>query len=483
VTGRRRGTATSAFGVGRRENHDATDFYARFAPPAIVNDEAVNPAPKHLLDRIYQGDARSMDLVPDNSVALVVTSPPYFAGKEYEAALGQGHIPSSYLEYLQMLEDVFAECARTLEPGGRIAVNVANLGRRPYRSLAADVTTILQDRLGLLLRGEIVWQKARGATGSTAWGSFQSASNPVLRDVSERVIIAGKHRFDRAVPRPERAARGLPSVTTMNKDEFMEATLDVWEMAPESAARVNHPAPFPVELPLRLIHLYTFQGDLVLDPFMGSGTTAVAAIQADRHFVGYDTDRRYVLRARRRAATERARRRTQVTAPPFTASLAVTPAPPPDEGFQQRAVREGRAAKEIAELVLTHCGFRDIRRNVKLGSGVEVNLVASDATGEPWYFDISGAFTSTRPGLRRSDTVWKALGKVAVLRERNIAPNRIILLSTDLPAPRSAGDKALRSLEGTSYRAVFDMLAPEAHEQLAEFARGDRARRPGRPRP
>lgn len=467
--------------MGRRENHDAADFYARFSPPTIVKDEVVNRPPEHQLDCIHEGDARFMDEVPSGSVALVVTSPPYFAGKEYEAALGQGHIPKSYLDYLQMLKDVFAECVEKLESGGRIAVNVANLGRRPYRSLAADVTNILQD-LGLLIRGEVVWQKGRGATGSCAWGSFQNASNPVLRDITERVVIASKHRFDRAISRAERVERGLPSVATMNKDEFMEATLDVWEIGPESATRVNHPAPFPVELPLRLIHLYTFQDDVVLDPFMGSGTTAVAAVQSGRRFVGYDTDPDYVKAARRRVARARTELAARTAPPPFTASLAVKPTAPDGEDFQQRAVREGKAAKEIAELLLTNCGFTDIKKNVKLGSGVEVNLVATDKDGERWYFDVSGAFTSTRPGLRRTDTVWKALGKIAVLRQRpEVSPNRIVLLSTDLPPRGSAGHHALEALKGEAYRGAFAMLSTEAQHELAAFAKGEgkqgRARR------
>ena len=297
---RRRPTSTSNFGAGRRESHDATAFYERFTSPTISTDDVVNPC--RAAGRIIAGDSRDMADVDASSVALVVTSPPYFAGKEYEEALGEGHVPASYLEYLAMLRDVFAECVRVLEPGGRIAVNVANLGRRPYRSLAGDVTMILQDELGLLLRGEVVWVKADGASGSTAWGSFQSAANPVLRDLTERIVIASKGRFDRAPTRAKRDARGLPFENTIDKQEFMDGTLDVWRVQPESARRVGHPAPFPVEIPRRCIELFTFRDDVVLDPFMGSGSTAVAAVRADRRYVGYDTDPAYVALAEKRVA-------------------------------------------------------------------------------------------------------------------------------------------------------------------------------------
>lgn len=300
MSGKRVPTATSNFGAGRRESHDASAFYARFSAPTVSDDDTINPCP--VADSIITGDARDMAAVPDSSVALVVTSPPYFAGKQYEEELGEGHVPASYVEYLEMLRDVFAESARVLEPGGRIAVNVANLGRRPYRSLAADITTILQDDLGLLLRGEVVWMKGEGASGSCAWGSFQSAANPVLRDLTERVVLASKGRFDRAVPRAARERRGLPFENTISRQEFMDATLDVWRMAPESAKRIGHPAPYPVDLPGRLIRLYTYRGDVVLDPFMGSGTTAVAAVRNDRHYVGFEMDPAYVELAETRIA-------------------------------------------------------------------------------------------------------------------------------------------------------------------------------------
>src|SRR5918996_4518938 len=291
-------TRTRSFGAGNREGHDATAFYDRFTPPDLSDDETVEPCGAG--DRLVCGDSRDMAAVDDNSIALVVTSPPYFAGKEYEEALGDGHVPGSYLEYLAMLRDVFAECRRVLEPGGRIAVNVANLGRKPYRSLACDVVRILQDDLALLLRGEIIWQKARGATGSIAVGSYLSAANPVLRDVTERVVVASKGRFDRARSVKQRQAQGLPAVSSLMTEEFMALTLDVWEIRPEHARRVGHPAPFPVELPGRLIQLYTYKGDVVLDPFLGSGSTAVAAVRTDRRYVGYDTDPAYVALAQAR---------------------------------------------------------------------------------------------------------------------------------------------------------------------------------------
>ena len=259
-------------------------------------------------DVIFEGDAREItdEQVADRSVALLVTSPPYFAGKEYEIDPAAGHVPSSYVDYLEMLRDVFSVCLRKLEPGGRMAINVANLGRKPYRSLSADVISILQDDLGMLMRGEIIWQKARGAGGSCAWGSFRSPQNPVLRDVTERVIVASKGRFDRALNRARRQAEGLPHQPTIPTEEFLEATIDIWEIASESARKVGHPAPFPVALPRRLIELYTYKGDLVLDPFMGSGSTAVAAARSGRHYVGIETEPEYVELARTRLAGERA---------------------------------------------------------------------------------------------------------------------------------------------------------------------------------
>ena len=476
-TDSRRPTETSVFGVGRRESHDASRFYARFPAPVISDDEKVNSAPT-LSDPCICGDSRNMNQLPDKSVALVVTSPPYFAGKEYEENLGQDGVPASYLDYLDLLRDVFTECVRVLEPGGRIAVNVANLGRKPYRSLSADVIRILQDDLRLLLRGEVVWVKARGAVGSVAWGSYKSAANPVLRDITERVIIASKGRFDRARTKKQRAAEHLPHETNTTADEFMAATLDVWEIAAESARRVNHPAPFPVELAQRLIKLYTFENDLVLDPMMGSGTTLVAAVKEARRPVGYDTDEGYVETARHRVAEEMARVAAQRPHPAVISQPAAyqPELPDPSESFQARATREGKAAQEIARTALEEAGFTVVRKNYRpRGMGVQFNFLATDKTDRPWYVDVSGAFTTTRGGLLRTDTVWKALGRALVLGE-NEPGARFLLLTSHLPKPGGEGDKALRAAGPGSFWDAIAMLSVAGRERLAAYAAGTHTR-------
>jgi DNA modification methylase len=458
---RRRPTSTSSFGVGRRESHNASGFYARFSAPQLSDDDTVFRSP--IEGKIVAGDARRMNEVEDASVALVVTSPPYFAGKEYEAALGEGHVPASYLEYLAMLRDVFAECVRTLEPGGRLAVNVANLGRKPYRSLSADVVGILQDDLGLLLRGEVIWMKARGAAGSCAWGSFCSPANPVLRDLTERVVIASKGRFDRAVPAARRRSLGLPAGVSVTKDEFMEATTDVWEIPTERATRVGHPAPFPVELPQRLIELYTYEGDLVLDPFIGSGSTAVAAVRTGRRYVGYDTESRYVRIAERRAEEERSR-----------VLRAGEPA---------TARRTG--ARDLAHALVADAGFRDVETDVRLEAGLEVALAGCDAGGRRWFFDVSGSLGSLPGGLRRGEVLWTALGRAAVVHA-GYPENPLVLLTTEAPAPGSAGERAWRALQVPDspgrLPAVYDVIEIESDQALSRLRTMARSGRRSRAR-
>ncbi len=484
MTVNREPTSTSSFGVGRRQSHDASKFYARFSPPLISDDDRITVAPP-IDEPCILGDARNMGQIPDGSVALVVTSPPYFAGKEYEENLGEDGVPASYLDYLEMLHDVFKECVRKLEPGGRIAVNVANLGRKPYRSLASDVIHILQDRLQLLLRGEVVWKKADGAAGSVAWGSYRKATNPVLRDITERVIIASKGRFDRAISPKAREARELPFDTKITADEFMEATLDVWDIPSESAQRAKHPAPFPVGLPLRLINLYTYEGDLVLDPFMGSGTTLVAAIKKQRRPVGYDLEAKYVEIARERVQAEKDHQQKIANA---RVASDVKPIEPvlaqgldPSDNFQARATKEGKAAQRIAQGTLESAGFTIEKRAHRVkGTGAQFNLLATDTMGNPWYVDVSGAFTTTRGGLRRTDTVWKTLGRALVLRESfqqdeaSAPPVRLLLLTSHLPRPGSEGDKALHTAgKSGAFWDAIEMYDDAGRERLAAYATGE----------
>jgi site-specific DNA-methyltransferase (adenine-specific) len=400
-----------------------------------------------------------MDAVADGSVALVVTSPPYFAGKQYELELEREGIPSSYLEYLEMLTEVFAECVRKLEPGGRIAVNVANLGRKPYRSLSADVIRILQHDLALLLRGELIWQKGEGASGSCAWGSFRSAASPVLRDVSERVIVASKGRCDRARSVKQRAREGLPHESTIMTEDFMALTLDVWPIPAESARRVGHPAPFPVELPAQLIRLYTYENDLVLDPFMGSGSALIAAAVLGRRYVGYDLDQSYV---------EMSRRRVEEAMRPIDSQRTTELR----DSVRESRAKEGKAALNLAEEVLAQAGFTIVERKRRMRkTGVIVDFVAADADGAEWFFDVCGPFTSHRGGLLRVDHVWKALGRASAVKSmRGDVP--LVLLTSHLPKRPGEGDNALRAAGPEAFFDAVEMLSDDSLERLQRYAKG-----------
>jgi site-specific DNA-methyltransferase (adenine-specific) len=287
-------TETSTFGAGRRESHDASTFYRRnllqelFAQPASKQAllQSAVPQPGPWANHIYQGSSTHMKAIPDNSVGLAFTSPPYNVGKDYEEDLG-------LQTYLQMIRDVGHEVYRTLRPGGRYVINIANLGRKPYIPLHMFYYQVHLD-LGFLPMGEIIWQKGKGANGSCAWGSWMSAKSPRLRDLHEYLLVFAKQAFSR----PDKGQSDI------SREDFMDATLSVWNIAPESAKRIGHPAPFPVALARRVIQLYSYVDDVVLDPFAGSGTTCVAAASTGRHYVGYELSPDYCALARKRIATE-----------------------------------------------------------------------------------------------------------------------------------------------------------------------------------
>ncbi len=222
--------------------------------------------------------------MPDCCVHLMVTSPPYNVGKDYDEDL-------TLEEYLAFLKRVWQEVHRVLVPGGRACVNVANLGRKPYIPLHAYILRDMLD-LGFLMRGEIIWDKGASAAVSTAWGSWKSPANPTLRDTHEYILVFSKDNFSR---------KKLPDrESTITKEEFLEFTKSVWTFPAESARKVGHPAPFPVQLPYRLMQLYTYSDEVVLDPFMGSGQTALAVFKTGRRYVGYEIDESYVKLADRR---------------------------------------------------------------------------------------------------------------------------------------------------------------------------------------
>lgn len=459
-----RGTSTSSFGSGKREGHDASAFYDRFPAPVLSDDATVNVNPELTESTCFVGSSVDMKQLADNSVALVVTSPPYFVGKEYELAVAEqaavdgDHIPADYLEYLQMLRDVFAECVRVLEPGGRIAVNVANLGRKPYRSLSADVISILQDDLGLLLRGEVIWAKSKASSGSCAWGSFAKASNPVLRDNTERVIVASKGRFSRALSTTERQTAGLPHRSTLTNDEFLDVTKDVWELEPASARRVGHPAPFPIDLPRRLIELYTYVGDTVVDPFCGAGTTLVAAERTGRIGIGYDTDPGYVDLALDR--------------------LAADEAPERDDAYAA-AVEAGAKITDIAATALGQAGFTVEKTKPSLrGLGVTYDFLVRDATGGQWWIDVAGGFTIARSGLERGDGLWHVLGRLRTL-ETTDARARVLVLTPHSVNPTSTTGKTLRSGGPGALHDVISLSDSHDLERLGAYGAGEERALPG----
>ena len=279
-------TQTSAFGVNGRVGHDASKFYGqRLYQDFNVDSKASGQGPESTpekLDVIHYADSRNMHHLPNDSVHLMITSPPYNVGKEYDADLTLG-------EYTDLLSDVMSEVYRVLVEGGRACINIANVGRTPYIPLHLYLTEIAH-ACGFYMRGEIIWDKGASAGVSCAWGSWQSSSNPVLRDVHEYILVFCKGTFKRQPVRQN----------SIGRDDFLESTKSIWRFPSASAKRANHPAPFPVELPLRLIHLYSFVGDTVLDPFMGSGATAVAAVQANRRYVGYEINEEYVYAANKR---------------------------------------------------------------------------------------------------------------------------------------------------------------------------------------
>jgi len=283
------GTVTSSFGSPGRINHDSSQFYSSRLYEGLQKEKKIelveNRIPEDCINRHFCHSSEQMNELPDNSVHLMITSPPYNVTKEYDNDL-------NLEEYLLMLKNVWNETYRVLVPGGRACINIANLGRKPYIPLHSYIINDMM-KIGFMMRGEIIWNKATSASPSTAWGSWLSAANPVLRDIHEYILVFSKDTF--SLP-----SRGKDS--SLEKEEFLEWTKSVWTFSAVSAKKIGHPAPFPEELPHRLIKLYSFKDDVILDPFLGSGTTSLSAVKNNRNYVGYDTNIKYVHLADKRIA-------------------------------------------------------------------------------------------------------------------------------------------------------------------------------------
>ena len=279
-------TQSSSFGVSNREGHDSSKYYNSRLYENVPKESDVGLPqvfPQNLKNQLICQDARNMSQIPSNSVHHMITSPPYNVSKEYDENL-------SLQEYLSLLREVFSEVYRVLVPGGRAVINIANVGRKPYIPLATYVNTIMLE-IGFLMRGEVIWDKSASAGSSTACGSFQSASNPCLRDVHEYILIFSKGSFSLSRTEEEKSEG---RINTIEKQEFIDLTKSIWRFPTASAKRIGHPAPFPIELPRRSIEFYTYAGDVVLDPFIGAGSTALAAVNTGRFYVGFDISQDYI---------------------------------------------------------------------------------------------------------------------------------------------------------------------------------------------
>ncbi|MBM3283704.1 site-specific DNA-methyltransferase [Candidatus Gottesmanbacteria bacterium] len=280
VTSTKTGTVTSSFGSPGRINHDSSLFYNSRLYDGLITEtgklEKENQIPMEYINKHFCHSSANMYELPDNSIHLMITSPPYNVTKVYDNDL-------NLTEYLNLLKSIWQETYRVLVPGGRACINIANLGRKPYIPLHSYIINDMNS-LGFIMRGEIIWNKASSASPSTAWGTWLSASNPVLRDIHEYVLIFSKHSLTRKKTKKE---------NTISRDEFLEYTKSVWTFPAVSAKKIGHPAPFPEELPSRLIKLYSYANDVILDPFVGSGTTSLSAIKNNRNYIGYDISEEY----------------------------------------------------------------------------------------------------------------------------------------------------------------------------------------------
>ncbi len=244
-----------------------------------------------IINKIICGDAlRILKLLPSNFIHLAITSPPYNLGKNYK-----NHDDSMvYEKYLNWMNEIWKETKRVLIKGGRLCINIGENKRQniTYPTYSAFIKQLVN--LKMLYRGTVIWNK-HSAAKHTAWGSWKSASNPHIVPRHEYIIIFSKGDF--------KLENGGKKSDITDK-EFMTCTRSIWVFAPESKKKIGHPAPFPEELPYRLIKFYSFPNQIVLDMFAGSGTTGLVATKLGRNFILIDNSLEYCKIALKRIKKE-----------------------------------------------------------------------------------------------------------------------------------------------------------------------------------
>lgn len=262
--------------------------------------------PQELLNKTHCIDNREgMMLLPNDCIDLVVTSPPYNCGKNYGVV--KDSLPWDI--YWDNTKNWLVESFRIIKPGGRLAVNIPWWMEKKPRKLVPFYFQEIAVEIGFHMLDKIIWVKGNSYNihtsggfggGGCGWGTYMSPSGPSIRCASEPIMIFSKGSRGRGITSGE--GRGACVKNDITKDEFMEWTLDVWFIRGEHNKK--HPAVFPAEIPHRLIKLYTYQKEIVLDPFMGSGTTAKAAKKLGRDYIGFEINPEYLEIEKQRTAQE-----------------------------------------------------------------------------------------------------------------------------------------------------------------------------------
>lgn len=244
--------------------------------------------------QLWNGDARKMDFIPDKTVHVIITSPPYNVAYDYGKDWNDVLSPDDYFEFTKQW---IKECYRVLVKGGRLIVNVPAALTQSAGSkiafVAMDIWNIAVKEIGFLPRDWIIWSKIGNLDSVTSWGSWMSPSSPFCRDACEFIIVFSKEQFKLESKNKE---------TDITKDEFMTLSRNIWRMVP--AQRKLHPAPFPLEFPLRAIKFFSFVGDTILDPFVGSGTTVLACKLLKRKGIGVDISSKFLEVAKQRVSQQ-----------------------------------------------------------------------------------------------------------------------------------------------------------------------------------